>query len=462
MPCVCGHRVDRAQPKISCHKCNQIFHLSCVNLSQADVDFLVKSKNAFYCKACAVVRRNSIRSPPASPSVRKAQCTYNLSSQQQNAEQSNSEIAEPLLEHNKHNKENVVLNSLVLEVSSLRSEQTKALALIQQLCDDRKSLIAMLNELKSEICTVHKKLSDNVNFSAANPTLTAATAVVTSDSTIAAPSNTTVPADNVCENYLAPATPKALSAASTTANSIFTSTTIAGTNAPSPNVVVSAPIDSVSMDYLAPATSKALSAAPSAACSTRSIAADNNNANTYADAVGRNINTHSKANNNPTVAAKPVRPPVAVNAAQSVAVDDSVNLNSSTSITANRNLKLKVSTRNKKSPATSTVVGVNANVDLDVVIPKKWIHLSAFKSSVTEEDIISFVVKHANVDREHLLCYKLIKKDTDINNLKRINFKLGVSPSFFNAVFSSSVWPSGIKLRPFKFFPKGGENSAAD
>ncbi|XP_052758249.1 uncharacterized protein LOC128202332 [Galleria mellonella] len=208
----------------------------------------------------------------------------------------------------------------------------------------------MLNELKSEICTVHKKLSDNGNFSAANPTLTAATAVLTSDSTIAAPSNTAVPADNVCENYLALATLKALSAASTTANSISTSTTIAGTNAPSPKVVVSAPTDSVGMDHLAPATSKALSAAPSAACSTRSIAADNNNANTYADAVARNINAHSKTNNNPTVAAKPVRQPVAVNAAHSVAVDDSVN-NASTSISANRNLKLKVSTRNKKSPA---------------------------------------------------------------------------------------------------------------
>lgn len=36
---------------------------------------------------------------------------------------------------------------------------------------------------------------------------------------------------------------------------------------------------------------------------------------------------------------------------------------------------------------------------------------------------------------------------------------LGVS-SFLNFVFSSSVWLSGIKLRPFKFIPKRGENKA--
>uniref|UniRef100_A0A0K8V726 Zinc finger PHD-type domain-containing protein n=1 Tax=Bactrocera latifrons TaxID=174628 RepID=A0A0K8V726_BACLA len=133
MPCICGHRIDRAQPKISCHKCNQFFHLTCMNLSQADVDVLLKSKNAFYCKVCAVARKNSIRSPPASPSVRNAHCSDILNSQQQNAEQSNNELSGPLLEPNNPNEVNELLNSLVWEVNSLRSEQSKALTLIQQL-----------------------------------------------------------------------------------------------------------------------------------------------------------------------------------------------------------------------------------------------------------------------------------------------------------------------------------------
>ncbi|XP_053947766.1 uncharacterized protein LOC128856488 [Anastrepha ludens] len=64
MPCTCKQKVDRGQPKIQCSKCKELFHLKCVNLSEADADFFVKFERDFLCAVCTKLRRNSICSPP--------------------------------------------------------------------------------------------------------------------------------------------------------------------------------------------------------------------------------------------------------------------------------------------------------------------------------------------------------------------------------------------------------------
>lgn len=107
--------------------------------------------------------------------------------------------------------------------------------------------------------------------------------------------------------------------------------------------------------------------------------------------------------------------------------------------------------RRKKGPV---VVGVNESEDLDVVIQKKWVHLSSFKATVTSDEIIQYVEKSTEIGKQHMECYKLVKKDVDVRELKRVNFKLGISPSFYNELLKPENWPSGIRVRPFVNFPK--------
>lgn len=99
------------------------------------------------------------------------------------------------------------------------------------------------------------------------------------------------------------------------------------------------------------------------------------------------------------------------------------------------------------------VVGVNNNVKLDVVI-KKWVHIFSFMPIVTENNIIEYVSKHLNIDKGHISCFKLVKKDAQIKNLKFVNFKIGITPSLFSELFNSKLWTSDVKVRPFVGFPK--------
>lgn len=100
------------------------------------------------------------------------------------------------------------------------------------------------------------------------------------------------------------------------------------------------------------------------------------------------------------------------------------------------------------------VIGDSDNAELDVVIKKKWVHISSFKPTVTEDNIISYVSKHLDIDKSHISCFKLLRKDTVVDDLKFINFKLGVNPGFYEELFKPKLWTADVKVRPFKFFPK--------
>ncbi|XP_059225889.1 uncharacterized protein LOC131997968 [Stomoxys calcitrans] len=82
----------------------------------------------------------------------------------------------------------------------------------------------------------------------------------------------------------------------------------------------------------------------------------------------------------------------------------------------------------------------NTTNELDVVISKKWVHISSFKPSVTSEHITDFIQKNANIAKSNMECYVLVKKDVDINSLKRVNFKLGVTSNHYDDVIN----PNGI------------------
>lgn len=99
-------------------------------------------------------------------------------------------------------------------------------------------------------------------------------------------------------------------------------------------------------------------------------------------------------------------------------------------------------------------VGDNNSNDLDVVVRKKYLHVSSFKPSVTTDLIINFIEKNTQISKNHIECTRLVKKDADESTLKYVNFKIGVSPHFYNDIIKPNVWPMNIKIRPFIFFPR--------
>lgn len=104
------------------------------------------------------------------------------------------------------------------------------------------------------------------------------------------------------------------------------------------------------------------------------------------------------------------------------------------------------------------VVGEKNSKDLDVVVKKKFLHLSSFKPTVTPEQIIAFIENNTEIGKHHLECTRLVKKDTVVTTLKHVNFKLGVSPCFYDEIMKSTLWPMDIKIRPFIFFPRSPAN----
>lgn len=137
----------------------------------------------------------------------------------------------------------------------------------------------------------------------------------------------------------------------------------------------------------------------------------------------------------------------------------------SKNISCNANINMLPSTSNatssewvnaskKKNKQKRFVVGESDNTELDVIVRKQWVHLSSFKPSVTEDHVKSYVAKRIDVGAEHIVCFKLIKKGVNLNDIDKINFKLGISSTFYDRILNPTVWPSDIKVRPFKNFRK--------
>ncbi|KAI8115986.1 hypothetical protein CVS40_11874 [Lucilia cuprina] len=99
-------------------------------------------------------------------------------------------------------------------------------------------------------------------------------------------------------------------------------------------------------------------------------------------------------------------------------------------------------------------VGENNSNDLEVIIKNKYLHVSSFKPSVTTEQIINFIEKNTQIPKNHLECTRLVKKDADESILKHVNFKIGVSPHFYDEIIKPTLWPVNIKIRPFIFFSR--------
>ncbi|XP_017468772.1 PREDICTED: uncharacterized protein LOC108360840 [Rhagoletis zephyria] len=154
----------------------------------------------------------------------------------------------------------------------------------------------------------------------------------------------------------------------------------------------------------------------------------------------------------------PATPVIDKNADVGVAGAATVNNNHSVGVKAplpsNRAQWSTVEKKKRKNLNKKTVWGANTNIELEVAVRHKWLHLSSFSKSVTEDNIIDYVAKHSTVNKNSMSCYKLVKKGTPDADLKRINFKLGVPEYSFDSILNSDLWPVNVAVRPFRFFEK--------
>ncbi|XP_036346792.1 uncharacterized protein LOC118756110, partial [Rhagoletis pomonella] len=101
--------------------------------------------------------------------------------------------------------------------------------------------------------------------------------------------------------------------------------------------------------------------------------------------------------------------------------------------------------RRAKRNVNNTVVGRNESRVLDIIANLKWVHLSYFNTTVSSENIMSYVHEHAAIDKSDLRCYALVKKDAEINGLRRVSFKLGVANKYYGKIFDTSLWQEDIR-----------------
>ncbi|XP_017478685.1 PREDICTED: uncharacterized protein LOC108368347 isoform X2 [Rhagoletis zephyria] len=416
MPCVCGQKVDRGLPKIRCDNCNEYFHLSCVKLSQDDVDFLQKTNHSFYCEICTKRRRNSFRSlsPSLVPtksvtdSVNSLAAAVNQPKQQ--SQNANSTSVLPRSENVKHKQQSQSLNmmsaiqkqnfdhpkatvlesmlkSVLDEVVGLKAENLRMFSLLQTLYDDKNILLKKVDDLQAELGTLMSIIRKK------NCTLAVDAADI--------------------ENI-----PPAASVISTVAGTIAAD--------------AAAAVDNI----LSTATSTSNAALPTTNMLYSDVVGKITAANTNAETVTVMAPALNRSQPTSSIASKAQLPAVGVSAKNMNTVQ-----------------------QNKLPKRRILVVGNNNNndnVELDVVIKKKWVHVSAFKPTVTADSIIAYVSKNSGVDSKHLACFKLIKKGSSLDNIRSVNFKFGVLPSSYEKIMNPNVWPSGISIRPFQIFQREG------
>lgn len=106
----------------------------------------------------------------------------------------------------------------------------------------------------------------------------------------------------------------------------------------------------------------------------------------------------------------------------------------------------------KKKKGNFKIVGTGPNSDVITVVNRlKWLHISRLHPGSSENDIISFVASHCNVQSSLLKCKRLIKPDVNPTNQSFATFKLGVPEVVLSKMLKPEMWPTGTMIRKFVY-----------
>lgn len=118
------------------------------------------------------------------------------------------------------------------------------------------------------------------------------------------------------------------------------------------------------------------------------------------------------------------------------------------SAAVNESIARKVVNRNHFA---RTVRGSCDILQNDVVLKLNWFHLGSFRPSISCEVIVNHLAAALYLNPSVISCYKLIKRGELEENIKFINFKIGVPAEYNDAMYHENIWPIGTKLRAFRF-----------
>lgn len=91
----------------------------------------------------------------------------------------------------------------------------------------------------------------------------------------------------------------------------------------------------------------------------------------------------------------------------------------------------------------------SSNTQLEIVKPKKYLHVSNFKPSTTCEDIKKHLHNKLQVPVEDIECHELVSKRVDRSLLNFISFKVGLDSAVFERAFDGSIWPLECAVKQF-------------
>ncbi|XP_036320602.1 nuclear pore complex protein NUP62-like [Rhagoletis pomonella] len=493
MPCVCDQKVDRNLPKeqkVQCAKCNDLFHATCVGIRPADVEFLQSAGQCFFCEACTILRRTSLRSPPP-PITKEKTSTVITSSSSSNSPKSGDST--------KHSDNSLInaesqqtINSLFNLIASLQTENASVLKSVSALNEANNNLVLESTKIYSALQSIQSKLADKdkiiaaltsevkslrVSFNAAFDKLR-----VNSETNY---SSMPVNSMSTCASS-APSFVGALSYAhiissnmSTDSNNIPTITTMGCPMQSTASCTVTSAITDVISVFALPSSStadanacalkdKANACAASTTATVTAAPVSEASASPLLPVFGNDnaqwvkvSNKRARKNSNKnacgtatTTTTTTSTTAVTAAPASDAAASSHMPIDVTNNVTGNAQW-VKVSHKRHNNNNNIRIRGTSDNTDLIVADRYKLLHLASFSPSVSEDDIKNYVAKQIDLDRTLISCSKLIKKDVSAQSLNRINFKLGVPESCYEKLLCPDIWPTNVTVKPFLNFRKG-------
>lgn len=94
--------------------------------------------------------------------------------------------------------------------------------------------------------------------------------------------------------------------------------------------------------------------------------------------------------------------------------------------------------------------------------PTQWLYISRCSITTTADNVRSYITKKLGlVDNSSISCRQLLKKDTDINSLEFVSFKVRVPPCHLDTTKSHTFWPDGIVVKNFIARPNFRQTTSA-
>ena len=102
------------------------------------------------------------------------------------------------------------------------------------------------------------------------------------------------------------------------------------------------------------------------------------------------------------------------------------------------------------APNTPGMLCGNKEVESDSIVQpsdsKFWLFLSRFSPHATVEEISKLVQQNLETD-EPIEAVKLVRKNTDLDQLKFVSFKVGIKPALKEKAMQPASWQKGIYFR---------------